>query len=129
MSLFEFLLELLIEVVGGSLFELLAWAIFEGLPQLASGRRGRLLLSTTAQLIVGMAAGVVSVVVFTTRLTPRSPMPGISLLLAPLGIGVVMHALGELWPDDRRPALFTFKGGAIFAFGMAVVRFLYFTLK
>jgi len=36
-----------------------------------------------------------------------------------------MQSLGNVWKVKRgwRPALFTLRGGALFAFGMAVVRF------
>jgi hypothetical protein len=85
-------------------------------------------LAGIGHLIMGLSAGAISVAVLPTRLTPRSPWPGISLILSPIGTGIVMYALGELWrnrDDKPRPALFTFRGGAIFAFGMALVRFLY----
>jgi hypothetical protein len=59
-------------------------------------------------------------------------MPGLSLVLAPIGTGVVaMHGLGEFWlrRGMDRPALFSFRAGAIFAFGMALVRFVYLILR
>jgi hypothetical protein len=52
--------------------------------------------------------------------------PGVSLILAPLITGTAMHLLRgrllrlELWPSN----LATFLGGAIFAFAMALVRWL-----
>jgi len=38
-----------------------------------------------------------------------------------------MRLVGDFWEPRQgwRPALFTFRGGALFAFGMAVVRFGY----
>jgi hypothetical protein len=58
-------------------------------------------------------------------------IPRISLVIAPLVAGVCMHFLGE-WRrrQDRKPtALATFTGGATFAFGMALVRFLMVGIK
>ena len=57
----------------------------------------------------------------------RRPFRGVSLLLSPLGTGLAMHILGEFWSNrgKERPALFSFRAGAAFAFGMALVRFLY----
>jgi hypothetical protein len=42
-------------------------------------------------------------------------------------MGIVMHWLGEFWRARGRdtPILFSFRSGAIFAFGMALVRFVY----
>lgn len=109
------------------LFELLTefgWASVKG-----SERRERPsnpILVATGYLLAGVAAGVLSVILVPWRLAPRSPLPGASLVLSPLGTGMVMQWLGELWRDRgrSRPALFSFRAGAIFAFGMAIVRFL-----
>jgi hypothetical protein len=48
----------------------------------------------------------------------------------PLGTGVAMHWIGEFWVQRQkdRPALFSFRAGALFAFGMALVRFIYLEL-
>jgi hypothetical protein len=77
---------------------------------------------------MGLVAGVLSLLLFGSRLTQRGPIPGLSLVASPLGTGLAMHWLGEFWREREkdRPALFTFRAGAIFAFGMALVRFLYF---
>ena len=126
----EFFLQLLIEFVFDTAFDLIAALIsggFDGLhlPERASGWPVRV-----AQFIGGAVAGVISVFLFTARLTRQSPVPGMSLLLAPLATGLAMQMIGELWPDARRrSALFTFTGGATFALGMALVRLWYFALK
>ena len=77
---------------------------------------------------MGLIAGLLSLVVLGTRVTPRAVFPGVSLVLSPLVCGLAMHWLGEFWEarEQDRPVLFTFRAGAIFAFGMALVRFLYF---
>jgi hypothetical protein len=49
-------------------------------------------------------------------------------VLSPIGTGIAMHWIGEFWRERGRPALFSFRAGAIFAFGMALVRFVYLEL-
>ena len=79
---------------------------------------------------MGVIAGVVSLLIFGQRLAPPSPFPGISLVLSPLATGIAMHWIGEFWSEREwdRPALFTFRAGAVFAFGMALVRLVYLEL-
>jgi hypothetical protein len=85
------------------------------------------LLAASGHLLMGLAAGAISLLILPRRLTPHSPLPGLSLLLSPIGTGVIMHWLGEFWRERGRdrPVLFSFQAGAIFAFGLALVRFVY----
>jgi hypothetical protein len=124
----ELLLQLVIEIIGQVIVELLAAGGWESLTD--SGfrvRRSRPWVTGIAQFLMGLCAGVLSVLIYSRRLTPHSAIPGLSLLLSPLGTGIAMHWLGEMWRDRGKepPALFSFKAGALFAFGMAVVRFVY----
>lgn len=60
------------------------------------------------------------------RLTPAGPLPGLSLVLAPLATGLVMHLYGQ-WRRGRghdTTYLATFWGGSLLAFAMALTRFL-----
>ena len=78
-------------------------------------------------LSAGAAAGVITSLVWPTRIIGPGPIPGLSLLFTPLISGVVMERYGQ-WLDSRgkpRTFLATFWGGALFAFGMALVRFLW----
>src|SRR5262249_25858047 len=61
------------------------------------------------------------------RLVPYSPVPGLSLILSPLGNGIVMHLIGRRWNDrpSDRPALFTFGAGFLFGFGVGLGRFVW----
>jgi hypothetical protein len=84
-------------------------------------------LAAAGYFVVGAALGGVSLLIWPTRLLEPRPIPGSSLLLSPLGAGLVMQAWGE-----RRRArgvvttrLATFPGGAAFAFGTALVRLLW----
>jgi hypothetical protein len=71
------------------------------------------------------------VLIVRQRLTPYYPLPGLSLVLSPIATGIAMHWIGEFWSDRGRdrPALFTFGAGALFAFGMALVRFVVLELE
>jgi MFS family permease len=126
--MFEFLFELLIEIVGQIIFEGLTTLGWESLKH--SGRRERRsnpVLAAIGHFLMGLCAGVLSLFIIGRRLTPHSPLTGISLVLSPIGTGIAMHWMGEFWRERGRdrPALFSFRAGAIFAFGMALVRFVY----
>jgi hypothetical protein len=145
----EFLIELVVEVLFQGVFELL----LEGLARLlgffapgttASGRsdttpgpttrRGatpakavRLhpMVAGAALLLLGAGLGAASWWVWPYRLVSSGPFPGISLVLSPLVNGLLAGAFGTLRENHGHPrtALATFWGGALFAFGMAGVRF------
>jgi hypothetical protein len=73
----------------------------------------------------GIAAGLVTWLL-PTRLLGAPAIPGASLVVSPLLNGVLMHYYG-VWQRERGGhASFaaTFWGGAAFALGFAVVRFL-----
>ena len=127
----ELLLQLVIEIIGQVIFELLVACGWESLTD--SGlrvRQSRPLVAGIAQFLMGLSAGVLSLLILSRRLWPQSAIPGLSLVLSPVGTGIAMHWLGELWRDRGKqpPALFSFKAGAIFAFGMALARFVYLEL-
>ena len=78
-------------------------------------------------LLLGGLVGVVTSLVLPTRIFPASPMRGASLLLSPLAAGAMMSAYGR-WKERRgseRSFLASFWGGALFAFSMALVRFVW----
>lgn len=127
---FELLLQLVLEVVGQIVFEIAAGLGWESLKEpFRPERETSPFLRATGSFLLGLVGGVLSVLLFNLRLAPQSPLPGISLVLSPICTGIAMHAIGEWWGDRRRrPALFSFWAGAAFAFGMALVRFVYFEL-
>jgi hypothetical protein len=112
------LLELLLELVLGTLFEL----AFEGLAKVVDSERG---LPLAIVLLVGAFTGLVFSVFFPSPLlTPI--IPGSSLLLSPLILGVTMHLFGR-WRalhDHLPTSLATFTGGAVLGFGIAGARLL-----
>lgn len=118
----ELLLELVIEVV----FELsvgLGWTAL--LESLSDERRAHRILGSLQHFLIGIVAGAVSLLVYSHRLVPFRFVTGASLLMAPLGAGAIMELQGRLLLARGyvRLALFTFKGGFWFAFGVALLRF------
>jgi hypothetical protein len=127
----EFLLQLLIEIVGQIIFEGLTALGWEALKDSTRPERETMpALAAVGHFLMGVFAGVLSLFIIGRRLAPHSPLPGISLVLSPIGTGIAMHWIGEFWRERGRdrPAMFSFRAGAIFAFGMALVRFLYLEL-
>jgi hypothetical protein len=110
----EFLLQLLFELAAEALTRLI-----KRKPQVEPVATG------IALALGGAAAGLLSAWLIPHRLIATRPvLPGISLLLAPLATGYAMHLLGNRLRRAGRYAsdLATFRGGALFAFSMAVIR-------
>lgn len=126
----ELLLQLVLEVVGQIVVEIAAGLGWESLQApWRPEREASPFLRGIGCFLLGLAGGVLSVLLVNSRLVPQSTLPGINLVLSPICTGIAMHVIGEWWGDRRRrPALFSFWTGAIFAFGMALVRFIYFEL-
>jgi hypothetical protein len=90
-----------------------------------SGRAANPWLSALGYVFIGAEIGFASADALPWRLLhAASPISGISLLLAPLAAGLLMHAYGS-W-RVRQPKdcswLATFWAGALFAFSIALVR-------
>lgn len=78
-------------------------------------------------MLLGGLGGVLTSVIWPTRVFESVPLPGASLLLSPLLSGLVMEGIGR-WRERRgqaRSYIATYWGGALFAFAMASVRFLW----
>jgi len=118
------LLELFGEILLQLLFEVGAETLGEALTPKESPRW---LSSTFFLVFAGAAAGLISAALFPHRMiSGRHVVRGLSLILAPIGAGIAMQAIGNrLRAFGRTPsALTTFRGGATFAFAMALVRWL-----
>jgi hypothetical protein len=126
--LLELLLQLVVEVGLELLFEIgaaIGWTAFE--QSISVEGQSHRILGPLGHFLIGTIAGGISLLVYSRRIMPSRFLPGVSLLVAPLGTGIIMEALGRLWVSrgNERMALFTFKGGSLFALGMALVRFTY----
>lgn len=84
------------------------------------------MLAGLGLLAIGGVAGGLTTWVLPTHLLGTPLVPGASLVISPLLNGMLMHYYGS-WHARRRHArslTATFWGGALFAFGFALVRFL-----
>ena len=78
-------------------------------------------------LVTGIGAGFVISLVFPDRIFKPIPITGISLLITPLVMGLVMSLVGK-WKvnHDRKPSFMaTFLGGAMFGLAAAGTRLIY----
>jgi hypothetical protein len=117
-GLVEFLGEFVLQV----LFEVAAEAISEAI---TADKERPWIASTVGLVFGGGAAGLISAALFPHRMiSGRHIVHGLSLLLAPVAAGVAMQAIGNrLRASGRTPTvLATFRGGATFAFAMALIR-------
>jgi hypothetical protein len=121
----ELVLELFLELFGEAIVQILMEA---GLAtaQEAAGRENRNpALATIGYLMLGGVLGALSLWLLPARLFGVSPATGISLIVSPLVMGIVMRLWGGLRraQGHRTTNLATFHGGAAFALGVALVRF------
>jgi hypothetical protein len=125
--LIGFLVEALIEI----LFEFFAGLGVEAIGNAIALERDRdPMLAIIGQFFLGLILGVVSLLIIPHRVAPAGPVPGVSLVVAPLVSGAAMQGIGTLWVRFGwdRPAIFTFRGGAIVGFAMGLMRFSYLQL-
>ena len=122
-----FLLQLLFEGLGQWLLEVL-WELGSSSYKATYGRPNHHpIIAAIGYFLVGAAVGAVSLLAWSERFFEPGPIPGLSLLLSPICAGVAMH----VWGAYRRTRghvttnLATFLGGAAFAPGTALVRFLW----
>ncbi len=113
----EFLLEVLLDGLGEVL-----WGIFKAEFKRPDRHYPVALLGFA---VFGIVLGAISVIAWPERVLHRGPVPGVSLVLAPLGAGAVMHLWGVYGRGRGLPMtrIATFWGGAVLALGVAVVRF------
>ncbi len=130
--LFELLLQLILDIVGQIIFEIAAGLGWESLKNaVRRERKSNPALAWIGHFLLGLIAGTLSLLIISERIFARPTFPGVSLLLSPLGTGVIMELIGDLWlkRGKDRPVLFSFGAGAIFALGMALVRFVYLEIR
>ena len=124
----EFLVPLILEIVEELVFEVVIGMGFEAIAgAIRPGFEARPWFGKVGYFLMGLLSGIISVILVRGRLTGPSIVPGISLIVAPIVTGAIMASIGDMWRrrGGAPSGLFTFGAGAIFAFGMALVRFLY----
>ena len=114
------LLEIVLEGVG----ELIFGGCSELFDSLDASTQSAL-LAALAYFIVGAAVGLFSGIALPDRLLPRPRTAGFSLIGGPLVSGCAMHAWGSFRREGGHDtsSLATFWGGAAFALGAALGRF------
>jgi hypothetical protein len=88
--------------------------------------RAHRLMAAIGIAVLGGVAGLVTSLAVPSRIIQLRPVPGMSLILSPIVTGILMEAYGR-WRTSRGgyPSyVATFWGGALFAFVMALVRYL-----
>lgn len=115
--------ELLIQIVGEALIELGFYSLAE---TFRSRERRHPVLAGIGSAVIGSLFGLLSLAVLPHRILGVTGVPGASLILVPVANGVLMETFGR-WREatSRRRSYFaTYWAGAIFAFSVALVRFL-----
>ncbi len=122
-ALLELIFEFIIELISQTLMEL-------GIECAAAYFRRHTTLGTVLGLIfiplLGALMGLYLSNMIPERILPKPGVPGISLFLSPLVAGLLMKLFGD-WRRSRghEPTIMaTFWGGALFAFSMALVRWM-----
>lgn len=118
------LLEVVVEALLEVLFGLAVEALSATIKRL---KEADPLAGTLGLVFAGAGAGFVSAWLVPHRLIAiRAAIPGLSLVLAPLLTGCVIALLGkQMGRSGKSPSpVATFRGGVVFAFSMALVRWL-----
>lgn len=122
--IFQLFFEFLLPVIGEMLFEV----AFHSVSAPAWARKA---LNTVVALIVylglGILTGFLSLLIFPHSFVRSSRLHGISLIITPLLAGLTMWGVGRIrrWRGEAVMRLDTFGYGFIFAFGVALMRFLF----
>ena len=151
LAIIEIFIEILFEILGPLIFEVLLEGIIRGFFSLLgefistiAEKTGDAIEATTDALgsatkigflivfillVTGIGAGFAISLVFPDRIFKPIPITGISLLITPLVMGLVMSLVGK-WEvnHDRRPSFMaTFLGGALFGLAAAGTRLIFIT--
>jgi hypothetical protein len=121
-----FILEVLIPLVGEFSVEVLVYCLGE--PFRARERRNAV-LAGIGYYLIGLMLGGVSLLIFPQSFVRSERFHGINLLITPLVSGLVMGAFGR-WRERHGKTILrldSFVYGFVFAFAMALVRFVYTT--
>jgi hypothetical protein len=83
------------------------------------------ILAAMGYLLLGLFAGILSVLLFPHRLVPPSRIHGMSLVVSPVITGLIMSQVGALLrrKGKRAVPIESFVYGFTFALGVAIIRF------
>jgi hypothetical protein len=129
-----FLLEILSDFFLEFILQIIVEALIEGTFQRFAGTSwARKALSVTLALVMyfglGVITGWLSTLVFPHSFIRSAKLHGISLVIIPLLAGLTMTGLGWIRRRQDKPVMRidTFGYGFVFAFGMALTRFMFTT--
>lgn len=121
-----FIVELLIPLVGELSIEALVRCVSE--PLRSRGSRNAV-VAGIGYFLIGLILGGLSLLIFPQSFVRSERFHGINLLITPVVCGLIMAAIGR-WRARHGDALLrldSFVYGFVFAFAMALVRFVYTT--
>ena len=127
-ALVELFLELFLEAALEIGAEIVASLFFRGMDSVFDVSEFRNpVLAGLGYVCLGAAFGGLSVVLFPHPFVHPTGLHGISLLLSPILTGLAMSFMGTLWRKRGKAALpiESFGYGFTFAFGMALIRFVF----
>lgn len=123
---FQIVLEFILQVFGELLVELGLRSLTEPFRE---NKQRNAFLAFVGYAAMGFVVGGLSLLIFPQSFVRSAKLHGISLLITPTLAGLAMSGVG--WLRHRQGAtvirLDSFSYGFIFAFGMALVRFLFTT--
>ena len=122
--IFEFFLEFIVQIIGEVFLEVVVQKLS---PVPWDHKALNAILALIMYLGLGVIIGWLSILIFPHSFIRSSRLHGISLIITPLLAGLTMSGIGWLRERHGQPVirLDTFAYGFIFAFGMALVRFLF----
>lgn len=130
----DFLLELLVELIGEFLFELALAALIDlALRAIAkvfeTFRLVNPVLASIIYVLLGALAGGLSLLIFPHPLVHPSRLHGINLLASPVVTGLAMSQIGSILSRQGKNVtrVESFGYGFALAFGIALVRYLFAT--
>ena len=118
----EPLVEAILGYVFGTILDLLFRAIREVVTKSEIERPGLALLG---YVILGGLSGWLSLALFPHRIIHRSTIPGLSLFVSPVLVGLLMSLTGSILRrrNKRVTRIESFGYGLAFGLGMALIRF------
>ena len=126
------LLEIFLEIIGEALFEFLAEfigvLILRGLSEVFDTSEFKSpLLAGLGYMFLGGVTGCLSLLLFPHPLFHPSRIPGLSVIVSPVLAGLGMWLVGAVLRKRNKRVMHieSFWYGSAFAFGMAIVRFLF----
>jgi Co/Zn/Cd efflux system component len=125
----EIILELVLELLGDSLLQLLGQAVADSVVhfwrrQIQPAHMPHPLMLLLGYALLGLIAGGMSLWVLPHALTHSDRGRWLTLIFSPLASGLTMWLLARL-RGKRDPAENLFMDGVVFAFAMGLVRFIF----